>query len=135
MDFLLPDFLQLSYRPDLDLLLLRWTRPATPEEHRAGYRAALDLARQHQAGRWLIDLRRRGLAEPKDFQWVLHTFRPELQAALPSVTRRFAYLATPYHAEILQPRLTQFEGEAPASASTAVRVFTEEQPAQQWLLG
>lgn len=126
-----PDYLHLSYRPDLQLLFLRWTRPATSEEHRAGYHAGLALARQEQAGRWLIDLRSRGLADPTDLQWVLQEFRADFQAALPTVTRRVAYLTTPYHADILRPRLAEFDRD-PAN-STQLQVFTEELPAQQWL--
>ncbi|RSK37622.1 hypothetical protein [Hymenobacter metallilatus] len=127
------DYLRLSYRPDLALLFMRWTRPATSEEHRQGYWAALTLARQEQAGQWLIDLRSRGLADPIDLQWVLQEFRQELQKALPTAARRIAYLATPFHADILRPRLAELDQD-PAN-STQVQVFTEEQPAQQWLLG
>ncbi|MET4107796.1 hypothetical protein [Hymenobacter sp. UYP22] len=123
------DYLRLSYRPDLQLLIMRWTRPATSQEHREGYGAALTLARQEQAGRWLIDLRSRGLADLADLQWVLNDFRHDFQAALPAATRRIAYLTTPYHADILRPRLAEFD----QSNNTQLQVFTEELPAQQWL--
>ncbi|WP_426489784.1 hypothetical protein [Hymenobacter sp. 102] len=125
------DYLRLSYRPDLQLLFLRWTRPATSEEHREGYQVALELARQEQAGRWLIDLRSRGLADPVDLRWVLEDFRVAFKAALPGVTRRIAYFTTPYHADILRPRLAEFDHDP--SNSTRLQVFTEELPAQQWL--
>jgi hypothetical protein len=125
------DYLVLSYRPDLQLLFLRWRRPASPVEHRAGYQAALQLAQQEQAGRWLVDLRSRGLADPNDLQWVLRDFRSDFQAALPSTTRRLAYLTTPYHADILRPRLSELD--TLADGGTDIRVFTEEMPAQQWL--
>lgn len=125
------DYLRLSYRPDLQLLIMRWTRPATSQEHREGYAAALALARQEQAGRWLIDLRSRGLADLPDLQWVLNDFRHDFQATLPTATRRIAYLTTPYHADILRPRLAEFDHDT--SNSTRLQVFTEELPAQQWL--
>ncbi|QJX46788.1 hypothetical protein HMJ29_07480 [Hymenobacter taeanensis] len=125
------DYMALSYRSDLRLLFLRWRRPASPAEHRAGYQAALQLAQKEQAGCWLIDLRSRGLADPKDLQWVLQEFRADFQVALPTTTRRLAYLTTPYHAEVLRPRLAELD--TVANTGTDIRVFTEEMPAQQWL--
>ncbi|TGD77965.1 hypothetical protein [Hymenobacter wooponensis] len=125
------DYVALSYRSDLRLLFLRWKRPASPAEHRAGYQAALQLAQKEQAGRWLVDLRSRGLADPNDLQWVLRDFRSDFQAALPTTTRRLAYLTTPYHADILRPRLSELD--SLADTGTDIRVFTEEMPAQQWL--
>jgi hypothetical protein len=125
------DYLLLSYRPDLGVLFLRWSRPASPTEHRAGYQAALQLARQEQAGRWLVDLRSRGLADPVDLQWVLQQFRADFQAALPTATRRLAYLTTPYHAEILRGRLAELD--TMTNSVAEIQVFTEEMPAQQWL--
>ncbi|GGG39958.1 hypothetical protein [Hymenobacter glacieicola] len=125
------DYLRLSYRADLHLLIMRWTRAATSVEHRAGYQAALGLAQEHQAGHWLIDLRSRGLAELADLQWVLEDFRAEMRSTLPATTRRLAYLTTPFHADILRPRLTELARGGEANAQ--VQVFTEEMPAQQWL--
>ena len=125
------DYILLSYRPDLRLLFLRWSRPASPAEHRAGYQAALQLAQKEQAGHWLVDLRSRGLADPNDLQWVLREFRADFQADLPTITRRLAYLTTPYHAEILRPRLSELD--VLVDTGTDIRVFTEEMPAQQWL--
>ncbi|KAA9333090.1 hypothetical protein F0P96_08905 [Hymenobacter busanensis] len=127
------DFLRLSYRPDLHLLVLRWTRPVTSDEHRAGYHAALELARAEQAGGWLIDLRTRGLASPADFAWVLTEFREQL-AELPA-PRRLAYLVAPYHAATITARLIEQEAGLPehVRAAAAVRIFTEEQVAQRWL--
>ncbi|WP_400192877.1 hypothetical protein [Hymenobacter sp. B81] len=127
------DFLHLTYRADLGLLLLRWTRTVTSEEHHAGYAAAWELAQAQQASRWLIDLRTRGLAEPADFAWVLSELRLRL-ATLPA-PRRMAYLVTPYHAATISARLIEQEaGLADEYREAAlVRIFTEEQAAQRWL--
>ncbi|WP_143434727.1 hypothetical protein [Hymenobacter roseosalivarius] len=130
------DFLQLSYRPDLQVLFMRWGRPVSSQEHRQGYGAALELARTVSTGRWLVDLRSRGLASLEDFAWILTDFRVELAAALPpAVPRRIAYLVAPYHADTIRARLTSLEPTYPAALrqSAVVRAFTEEQPAQQWL--
>lgn len=125
------DYLRLSYRPDLHLLLMRWTRPATSAEHRIGYQEALVLARQQQASHWLIDLRSRGLADLTDLDWVLQEFAVEFRAAFPTFDRRIAYFTTPYYADILLPRLqqhAQFQ-----LSGLQIKVFTEEMPAYHWL--
>lgn len=128
------DYLRLSYRPDLQLLFMRWVRPVSSEEHRSGYAAALALGQEHQSGRWLIDLRARGLASVEDFAWVLHTFRERMAAAVPP-PRRIAYLVTPYQAEIMNERIRQLDPEVPEATrlGAAVHTFTEELPAQHWL--
>jgi hypothetical protein len=128
------DYLRLSYRPDLRLLFLRWARPVSSAEHRAGYQAALALAREQQCSHWLVDLRTRGLAEPEDFRWVLTTFRPQLRGVLPA-PRRLAYLVTPYQAETISARLAEVEFGLPDDVRRGadVRAFTEELPAQHWL--
>ncbi|TGE20736.1 hypothetical protein E5K00_22400 [Hymenobacter aquaticus] len=119
------EYLRLSYRPDLRILFLRWTRLVSSAEHRAGYQAALRFAQPHQAGHWLIDLRIRGLAEAEDFAWIITTFRQEMQRVLPAVAFRIAYLVTPYQQELINSRLV--------SQETMFRTFVEEQSAYQWL--
>jgi hypothetical protein len=126
------EYLLLTHRDDLGQLLLRWTRPASSEEHRMGYQVALKLAEQEKISRWLVDLRSRGLAEPADFRWVMRNFRSSLAAALPGTRARLAYLVVPYHAETLNQRLAE-EMATDHLDTVAVRVFTEEQAAQAWL--
>lgn len=124
------DYLRISYRPDLHVLFMRWSRPATAAEHRTGYLAALELARQEQASHWLIDLRSRGLADLDSLRWILEDFGTEFQQALPQAERRLAYFTTPYYSEILQERLREFGS---IRTGLAIRVFTEEMPAYAWL--
>lgn len=126
------DYLLLSHRPDLGQVFLRWTRPATSAEHREGYQAALEIARHEKVGRWLVDLRSRGLADPIDFRWVLTSFREQLASALPGIQPSLAYLVLPYHAELLSQRLAE-EMATDSVNTVAIRVFTEEQAAQTWL--
>lgn len=127
------EYLLLSHRPDLDQVFLRWTRPATSEEHRSGYQAALELAQREKVGRWLVDLRSRGLADPIDLRWVVTSFREQLVNALPGIRPCLAYLVLPYHAETLSQRLAQEMATDSMYDSMAMRVFTEEQAAQEWL--
>lgn len=128
-------FLRLSYRSDLQVIILRWNRIVSSQEHQTGYEAALTLAHKTGEGRWLIDLRSRGLASSEDFAWVLVTFRPQMAAALPTASCRLAYLVTPYHAELLRERIALLEPTYPVAVqqSAAIDVFTEEHLAQRWL--
>lgn len=119
------EYLRLSYRPDLRIQFLRWTRLVSSVEHRAGYAEALAFALPHRASHWLIDLRIRGLAEADDFGWVLTDFRRAMQLALPDSPFRVAYLVTPYDKEVIDGRLAVHEA--------VFRTFIEEQSAYQWL--
>ncbi|WP_160328205.1 hypothetical protein [Solirubrum puertoriconensis] len=129
------DYLRLSYRPDLQLLFMRWVRPVSSEEHRSGYAAALELAQPHQSNHWLIDLRSRGLASVEDLMWVLTTFRGLLQQSGLPAPRRLAYLVTPYQAETMDERLLTLEPTIAEHIRRGADVhhFTEELPAQDWL--
>ncbi|WP_156126192.1 hypothetical protein [Hymenobacter sp. DG25B] len=118
-------YLRLTYRPDLRILFMRWTRLVSSQEHRTGYLQGLQFAREHQAGHWLVDLRTRGLAEAADFKWILQEFRPQMQQALPGISFRIAYLVTPYHQEVITSRLVAEE--------KMFRSFIEEKDAYQWL--
>ncbi|MBC8082842.1 MAG: hypothetical protein H7Z21_06470 [Hymenobacter sp.] len=126
------EYLLLSHRPDLGQVFLRWSRPATSQEHRTGYLAALEIARREKVGRWLVDLRSRGLADPADLHWTFTTFREQLNNALPGIRPYLAYLVLPYHADTLGQRLAE-EMATDSLNTMAVRVFTEEQAAQVWL--
>ncbi|WP_375436755.1 hypothetical protein [uncultured Hymenobacter sp.] len=127
------EYLLLSHRSDLGQVFLRWTRPATSEEHRSGYQAALELAKREKVGRWLVDLRSRGLADPADLHWLVTSFCEQLTSALPGIRPCLAYLVLPYHAETLSQRLAQEMATDSVHTSMALRVFTEEQTAQEWL--
>ncbi|MBC6991853.1 hypothetical protein [Hymenobacter sp. BT491] len=128
-------YVRLNYRSDLEVLFVRWTQPVGSEEHRAGYHAALELAKTTGAMRWQIDLRSRGLASAEDFEWVLTTFRAALLASLGGRPARIAYLVAPYHLELLNERLQKAEAAPgqPQLQQVHFKTFTGEQSAQQWL--
>ncbi|ALD22220.1 hypothetical protein AM218_14620 [Hymenobacter sp. DG25A] len=118
-------YVRLTYRPDLRILFMRWTRLVSSQEHKTGYMQGLNFAREHQVGHWLVDLRTRGLAETEDFKWVLQEFWPQMQQALPGTSFRIAYLVTPYHQELINSRLI--------AEDKMFRSFIEEKDAYQWL--
>ena len=57
-----PEFLELSYRTDMHLLIGRWRHTVTEDELRDGYRAMQTATLPAPCGRWLIDSRRRPTA-------------------------------------------------------------------------
>ena len=51
------DFLDISYRADLDVLMARWLRPVELPELQAGYEQILAAAQAGAGRRWLGDVR------------------------------------------------------------------------------
>lgn len=118
------DYLDLRYRPDLHLLVARWQRPVSAAEFRAGWRAMLRLARQHECPYWQLDLRGRGaLPDGESRQWLLHQLVPEIALRL-SQTVCMAYLLSPAHLP---------HAVAPVGSPVRVAFFSEEGPLTAWL--
>ena len=90
----LGDFLTLTYRPDLDVLVARWLRPIELDELEQGYWALLAEAERRQCRRWLIDVRRRRNTHRMGAAWMVSTFLPELGPRLGGRTR-LAYFLMP----------------------------------------
>jgi hypothetical protein len=125
-------FLQIAYRPELQVLVGRWLRQTTPDEMHEGYQALLAEATAHQCGQWLIDARRRDNANQAGTQWMMETFFPQVQRQM-HYKVFVAYLFAPTHLKELEadptvPALTYFQGRP-----YQVERFTEELAAMQWL--
>ena len=88
------DFLDISYRADLDLLAGRWLRPIGLAEMQQGYQLLLAAAVAHGCRRWLLDVRRRQNTHQIGAQWMVSTFLPLLAPQLGGRTR-LAYLMAP----------------------------------------
>ena len=76
------DAYTLNYRPDLDIVVLRWLGTDTLAQAQASYEAALALALQHCCGRWLLDSRRSGPICLDETAWLAHEFFPAAVAQL-----------------------------------------------------
>ena len=129
---LVRDFLEISYRPDLDLLLGRWLRPIELEEMQHGYQLLLDAAVAGGCRQWLLDVRRRQNTHQVGAQWMLSTFLPQLAPRLGGRTR-LAYLMAPAYlrdadADAAFPPATYFEGKPFVGER-----FIEESAALNWL--
>ncbi|TGD77847.1 hypothetical protein [Hymenobacter wooponensis] len=127
-----PDYLTISYRPDLDVLVGRWMRQVTLDEMRQGYELLLEEAAQHHCRQWLIDVRRRFNTDREGAQWMVTEFLPRLQPRLGGYTH-LAYLLAP---------IIMRDAEADAAFPTANALagkpfmgerFTDEREAIEWL--
>lgn len=97
-----PPLLELTVRPDLDVLFGRWHyQPATATELRPCYQRLADLALNTGCRFWLQDLRRRASTDDETKRWLLTEYYPDMARRLGQ--RLFvAYLFTPsIHQQIL----------------------------------
>ena len=84
----------LTYRPDLDILFLRWLAPDTLAEAQASYEAALALAQAHGCGNWLLDSRRAGPLDLFETAWLTRVFFPAAVAQLAPRPLRLAVFSS-----------------------------------------
>jgi hypothetical protein len=127
-----PDFLAVSYRADLQVLVARWMRVISVEEMRQGYELLLAAAVQHNCRHWLIDARRRNNTDREGAIWMVQSFLPRLHGQLGGRTA-LAYLLPPVQlrdtqADAAFPPASYFEGQ-PFVADR----FTDERLALEWL--
>jgi hypothetical protein len=128
-----PDYLAISYRPDLRVLVGRWMRPVTLPEMQAGYELLLEAAITHQCQEWLLDVRRRFNTDREGAHWMTTEF-------LPAVARRMG--GRTYLAYLLAPLLLRDQSADDAFPTPESMVaapflgvrFTDEREAIEWLL-
>ena len=118
----IPDFVEVSYRPELEAVYLKWFREYDEENRvREAVLAALDYVREHSIRNWIADVSTspKGLSEA-DYEWVSSdTFRALISA---SPLRRFILVPplpdtgqdTAWVAEWETNTLSKFEGEISA---------------------
>ncbi|QJX46973.1 hypothetical protein HMJ29_08515 [Hymenobacter taeanensis] len=126
------DFLSLTHRPDLGVLVARWQRQPLPDELHQGYWQILEVALAQQCRFWLIDARRRDNANQQNTPWMMETFFPAVGAQL-GHSVYVAFLFAPAHlteieADTSVPPLTYFDGRP-----YHVQRFTDEHHAMEWL--
>ena len=122
------DYLDISYRADLDVLVARWLRPVELPELQAGYKQLLAAAQAGAGRRWLIDVRRRFNTHQLGAQWMVSSLGPALGGR-----SRLAYLLAPMYlrdpaADSAFPPPSYFE-----SKPFVGNRFMEENTAITWL--
>lgn len=117
------DFLELRYRPDMQVLVARWRRPVSAAELRQGYYAILRLAREVGCACWQVDLRSRNAPDEADRRWLTADF-------LASAAQRLdGPVCLGY---LLSPSLLAQMG-SPTASTNRVAFFSEEGPLMAWL--
>lgn len=130
------DYLDLSYRPDLATLVVRWLRAVSFPEVQEGFRAAREMSYSRGAARWLVDVRRRTDRDAASSGWVATTLLPAVAAESAPATLHVAYLLSPSRADMLvQDRgLQAATATATAHSAYQLQLFLDEDAALSWLL-
>lgn len=127
-----PPLLQLTYRPDLEVLVGRWGYQPEPYELPAVYQQVTAAALQEHSRFWLQDIRRRSHNDPKTTTWLLNEYFPDMASRLGG--RLFvAYLVGP----ILHEAIVSQPDFVPAAAYDGkpfvISFFGDEGAAVKWL--
>ncbi|KUG08120.1 hypothetical protein [Solirubrum puertoriconensis] len=128
--------IQLQYRPDLHVLVARWTAQSASDAIEAGYQALEQATQQYQAHRLLVDVRRRPVPTPEQAHWIAHVWLPQVAAACSPVRLRLAYLLSPAYEHSLQnaPSLQpSLQAVLAPNLPYDLRTFVEESAAMEWL--
>ena len=130
--FSAPEYLSISYRDDLRMLVARWMRPVSSPETQEGYHTILAAGQHFRCPFWLLDSRRRLPADEQTTQWGLYEFFPQLSAKLGSKVYMSQLLSPSY--QLLTEAIPAFKQlETQPSQSYLMRRFNDEAQAVQWL--
>ena len=127
---------ELSYRPDLEVLVMRWLRPNTLAETQVSYQHLLALAQEHNCANWLLDGRRDGALVLETAQWLGQQFLPDAARQLAPQPLRLAVFSSPARFE---QRLVDIEVAAVVAEATVATqpyqtsLFLDEGKALAWL--
>jgi hypothetical protein len=117
------DFLRLTYRADLHMVVGRWQRLVTETELRQGYEAILRVAQEAHCPFWQLDVRGHDVPDETALQWLRQEFLPRVAAQMGQGVC-LAYLHSPH----------QRRAEVPASVGPiCLAFFSEEGPLTAWL--
>ena len=126
----------LSFRTDLNILVVRWQPVVETLAVQADYAQMLASAKAHGMSTWLLDVRRRQVAALELGPWVNGTFYPKAVAQFAPLRLRIAVLSS--------PALTAAYNKDPAYKKEVayaldparpfdMAVFEDEGEAMQWL--
>ncbi|GAA4372505.1 hypothetical protein [Hymenobacter koreensis] len=123
---------ELAYRPELHIVVVRWLGVTSEEEIRRVY-ASLEQAAVQQCRFWLLDARRRPSSSSLTTQWMLGEFAPKMARQLGGPLY-FSYLISPVHLNAAEEfRKTQEAATGP-HAPYQLHYAIQEGEATDWLL-
>lgn len=126
----------ISYRPDLNVMVVRWHTHAPLEVIQADYAQMLAAAQTYQTCDWLLDVRRREKVTTEVSAWVTNNFYPQAVAQLAPQRLRMAVLNSPalteaYRTDADQKKYVEYVLD-PARPFD-IRLFDDEGEAMNWL--
>ncbi|MBC5994704.1 hypothetical protein [Pontibacter cellulosilyticus] len=93
-------FLSVSFQQEMGIFFCRWNNKVNLHQFTEGYYTSLEVAKQHESGLWLHDIRKRDNSDKLKATWFLITFMPYLEQAI-SKPVLIAYLMSPHQKELL----------------------------------
>ena len=126
----------IHYRPDLSVLVVRWPADAALLQLQADFTAVLAAAQQHNAARWLLDVRRRERISVELGRWTTTLFYPQAASRLAPQILHISVLCSParmavYAADPVQMQYLTY-GLAP-ERPYYMHLFGDEGTAMEWL--
>ncbi|GAB2529876.1 hypothetical protein GCM10027189_06730 [Rufibacter soli] len=123
--------IKISYRADMQTVIIRWQQPVTFTEFKINCLAILALAKENSANSWLLDCRSKGEITQQESDWLTHEFYPK---AIEQVASQLvvAWLLTPRQMQ----RLTEGASLSAVTLDNPVirrKAFMTEQDAVKWL--
>ncbi len=128
----LADLMPTTFRPDLGILVSRWTQQPPPAQLRPVYDELTELALRYKARYWLQDIRHRAYNDPEITRWLLDTYFLDMAARLGG-RLHVAYLASPVLLDAIQAAPNFLPVEAYQHKPFTVNFFNAEGTAYDWL--
>ena len=126
----------ITFRPDLNVMVVRWHTQADIAVVQADYAEMLAAAEATGFSDWLLDVRRREMVTAELSAWVSHDFYPGAVARLSPRRLRMAVLSSPTLAEAYRndPEQKKYVDYSTDPARPYdIRLFADEGQAMSWL--
>ncbi|UOG77080.1 hypothetical protein MTX78_10850 [Hymenobacter tibetensis] len=130
-NFSTPDYITITYRDDLRMLVARWLRPTLSVETREGYTYILKAGIYFNCPYWLLDGRRRLPADDATTQWGLFEFFPQLSAQIGQRVCMSQLLSPSY--QLVTDNIPTFQELENSPQTYLMRRFDDEASAVEWL--
>ena len=126
----------ITFRPDLNVMVVRWHTHAPLEVVQADYAQMLAAAEKHGLSDWLLDVRRREKVTVELSAWVSEEFYPLATARFAPRRLRMAVLNSPalteaYRSDPDQKKYVDYALDPARPFET--RLFDDEGEAMHWL--
>jgi hypothetical protein len=126
----------ITFRPDLNVMVVRWHTHADFEVVKADYAEMLTAAEASGFSDWLLDVRRREVVTAELSAWVSQEFYPGAVARLSPRRLRMAVLSSPALTEAYRTDPEQKKHVAYSTDPARpydIRLFDDEGQAMNWL--